>query len=234
MSTTTAPPPQTTKNEKPPTMKNVRRQEEALADLRQNAAELAETEKRLAGEIAEALADGEDATTLQRERREARDLRSDLEAAEGVLERRIGETRHAARRELARERLATIQKKVGGLCGEAPRRADKVTELVEALEAQLRWLVTTRARRTLWQKEAKFLSGTFGLPMPELKSLEVDGPRVPVDVRQRLRKIAEPRDTLTVGKHGLDAVAIHTRLYGEDSPTPGLVADPDPDPPRAA
>lgn len=233
---TTATAPDTTAGEKDHTwtLAEVEKQEETLEDLRGNLADLAEREKHLEAAIADAVEAGRDPTDLRAQLQEARSLRADLEPVEPVLEERISHRRHLAYREEARKRLAEIKKKVGGLVGEAPRRAEKAEELAEALVAQLEWLAGVSNRRALLREEALLLAGLFDLEVPDLKATEMDPVKTVMTVRERVGGVEGARDSALLsirrirGRDPADAARKIARqlgqLFGEESPVEDLVA----------
>lgn len=214
----------TADTEKTWTLAEVERQEQTLEELRQRLAQLQDRRDELDAEIARATADGEDTGDLQAERREvAREL-EEFETIPDLVAEQVRLRRKAALREKARERLQEIKKKVGGLTGEAPRRAKKARELAEKLERELTWLACLVTRRTLYQKEARALAEAFDLEAPDLKSFDVDTSGAVADAKGLIRKVSRPRDSLTIGETG-HVVSVLKRLFDEETPTPELLEE---------
>lgn len=183
-------------------------------------ARLEELEER----VAEAVAGGDDAGELREELREVREDLENYEAAAPILERRVREEERERLQEEAEARLRSVRKKVGGLVGEAPRRAERARELAEKLAKQLRWLAGAPFRRTLLKAEARVLADRFDLGEPDLRSFE-EGPKDAVfEVRRAVRAVSGPRESLGIGLDDPGKV-VHLlgELYGDESPLGDLL-----------
>jgi tetrahydromethanopterin S-methyltransferase subunit G len=205
--------------------KELAQQQETLDEIREeHLPRLREEREELREEIAEAVAEGGDPEDA-RERLETVDQRlEEFHAAAELLDARIRERRRRRLAHEAEERLTSIQKKVGGLVGEAPRRAEKARELAEKLAAQLEWLAHARLRRHLLKVEARGLASSFdGLEVPELRRFEKSPTEVVAEARRTVRGASGPHDGLWQVTEVREVVGLLGRLFDEDSPTPALL-----------
>lgn len=236
MTTATMDPPATgTEQTKTWTLREIEKQRATLADLRQRVEDLTTREEEIQGQVATALADGEDASDLKAELAETRELREDLVAVEPVLAARIQARHHLALQALAADRLQAIKKKVGGLVGEAPRRAEKARELAEKLVAQLDWLADVKGRRGVLDAEARLLEAAFGLERPDFKSFDADPARAWLAVKRSVNRVQPKADRVVLsirratqpGEFHRAARKLVSVLgnFDETTPTPDLVAD---------
>lgn len=196
---------------------------ERLDRLREKVPELEARAEELEVEIADATADGEDTEALKGE---YRDVREDLDAHRKAAKReseRLEEAEEEHLRERADDRLRSIKRRVGGLCGEAPRRADEARELAEKLRNRLDWLAQANLRRRLLKKEAEALADRFDLEMPELKRMDENPMDTVMEVKRRVRRASAPRDSLGAGLGAEKVVGLLERIFDEDSPTDDLL-----------
>lgn len=204
--------------------KRLRDQEEALEELRsETLPRLRREREELKEKIASALSNGGDPDAPRERRREVEETIEDFEAAAEVLEDRIRSARGERLREEAEDRLRSIRKKVGGLAGEAPRRAKKARELAEKLTRQLEWLSHAPLRRQLHQTEARKLASAFDLTVPDLRRYDEDPREVTTDVKRTVRQADSPRSGLGLLDDVRDVVGVLGRLFDEDSPSLGLL-----------
>lgn len=181
------------------TERELRKQEATLRESREKLEEMREREEELSAEIADALEAGGDPEELRAEREEVRAWIDDMEPVLPILERRIRGRRRRKLRADAEDRLHSVKKRVGGLVGEAPRRAERARELAEKLASQLEWLAAAPFRRVLLRAEARLLADRFDLEAPELKAFGEGPEGVVAEVRRRVRSVSGPREGLAVG-----------------------------------
>lgn len=181
------------------TERELRKQEATLRESREKVAEMREREEELSAEIADALEAGEDPEELREEREDVRAWIDDMEPVLPILERRIRGRRRRKLRADAEDRLHSVKKRVGGLVGEAPRRAERARELARKLADQLEWLAAAPFRRVLLQAEARLLADRFDLEEPDLRNFGEGPEGVVAEVRRRVRSVSGPRDGLGVG-----------------------------------
>lgn len=204
--------------------KELEDQAETLTELREERLpELAAECEALREEVAEAVAEGGDPEEARERLREVETRLEEFGTAADLLEERLRDRRRRRVRHEAEERIRSIQKRIGGLVGEAPRRAQKARELAEKLTAQLAWLVHAPLRRQLLQREARALAERFGLEVPALKRFEEDPREAVREARRTVRQADAPREGLGLLDDPADVVGVLARLFGEESPTPDLL-----------
>lgn len=207
-----------------PTLKQVEEQEERLAEIRDKIEDLSAEEEALGDRIADAMADGEEAGKLKAERREVREEREDLEAATDVLADRIEQRRWDALQAEARDRLDTIQKKLGGIAGEQPRRLERLEDAVETLEARVEALNGAYAKQQAYRREATALADRLEVEVPELRTVLAPVQGEATALMERVKGTALDRPD-TVGRQHQPAdraaqAARELSEHGEDTPTP--------------
>lgn len=199
-------------------------QQQTLDELREERLpELAREREELREEIAEAVAAGEEPEEARERLRQVRLREEEFHAAASLLAERLRDRRRRRVRHEAEERLRSIRKKIGGLVGEAPRRAAKARELAEKLTRQLEWLAHAPLRRQLLQTEARSLASAFDQVVPELKAFDEDPREAAAEAKRGVSRVTSPREGLGLLTDPAEVVGVLRRLYDEESPTPGLL-----------
>lgn len=201
--------------------KELDKQAGTLAETRQRLEDLREEKAQLDDRIAQAVTgeSEEDVEDLRERRQEVHELISDFSAAVPLLERRIRARRMRRLRDLAEERLQTVKKQIGGLAGEAPRRMERLDELLEEVRDALEFLGTAKHKRRHLRQEARILAGAFGLELPEFKELDVDRSEARDAVKGVVDAVSWPRGV----PNGERAVLRNLEHYGVDSPALDLL-----------
>lgn len=151
--------------------RELRKQRQTLTELRETRTELRERLEELEDEIAEVKMSGGDASDLLEEKREIEEEIDWRERAEPKLERRIRARSLRRLERLAKERVQTIQKKLGGLAGEQPRKIERAVEALEEAEARLQAAAESYALGQVLESELQVLAEAFGIEIPETKTV---------------------------------------------------------------
>jgi hypothetical protein len=197
-------------------------QEQRLAELRQQAEELALEDKKLGEEISSKLVSRADPSAEQSRRAGVRQQQGDLAEAIGVLEKQITEATAAAAKEAAEARLLGIKRAYGSIAEEMTSDDAKIRSVALDLQAAVERLNSRYRQLGLLEGEVSALTHRFSLPAlglgpvvaPARREAVVDALRVLAEMGLADRKYRVPQTER-------DAHALRTRrTYAEVRDTP--------------